>query len=93
MPGTDTSEAFSRVFQIKLNNINKFVVIFLSYLLTKVITYQFTNVLLQNVRKQSLYQDVFCRDGGRLRASLQGIRETIKYRIRIKGKDSRGLTR
>ena len=26
-------------------------------------------------------------------ASLQGIRETTKYRIRIKSKDSRGLTR
>ena len=54
---------------------------------------KFTNVFLQNIRKQSLYQDVFCGEGGRLRASLQGIRETTKYRIRIKSKDSRGLTR
>ena len=37
MPGTETSEALSRVLRLKLN---KFVVIFLSYLLTKVITYQ-----------------------------------------------------
>lgn len=37
MPGPDTSEALSRVLQLKFN---KFVVIFLSYLLTKVITYQ-----------------------------------------------------
>ena len=37
MPGTEMSEALSRVLQPKLKN---FVVIFSSYPLTKVITYQ-----------------------------------------------------
>ncbi len=37
MPGTEMSEALSRVLQLKLK---KFVVIFSSYLLIKVITYQ-----------------------------------------------------
>src|SRR5699024_10798848 len=36
--------------------------------LLRITAIKFTNVFLQNIRKQSLYQDVFCRDGGRLRA-------------------------
>ncbi len=53
---------------------------------------KFTNVRMRNVRKQFLCQDVFCGDGGRLRASLQGISETKKFRLRIRCKDRRGAT-
>ena len=45
---------------------------------------------MRNVRKQFLCQDVFCGDGGRLRASLQGIRETKSCGDRLNARTDGG---